>query len=75
MKSDLRPRISPISRMFLSVPIRGIRGLIQYASQQLASDVLESQMSTPPNQIAGANAGFRFRWWLSLRPGVAQLER
>ena len=33
----------------LSVLIRGIRGLIQYASRQLDSDILESQMSTPPN--------------------------
>ncbi len=29
-------------------------------------------MTTRPNQIAGANAGFRFRLWLSRCPGVAQ---
>ena len=27
------------------------------------------------NQIAGANAGFRFRLWLIRGPGVAQLDR
>ena len=52
--SDLRPRITRIARMFLSVPIRGIRGLIQYASPQLGPDILESQMSTPPNHALQA---------------------
>ncbi len=31
--------------------------------------------ATRPNQIAGANAGFRFRLRLRGRPGVAQLGR